>query len=167
MQLRKWTLRDTAALAAIFAEADRRFLSDRLPDSYTEKDAAFWLNMVCEKDSRTGIYRAVTLDDGTVVGSVSIEQKEDVYRKDADIGYFLVGSQWSRGIITEAVEQACAAAFRELDILRITGAVYAPNLASRRVLEKNGFVLEGTLRNAVIKNGQVQDLCLYGTYRPR
>ena len=155
MQLRKWTLRDTAALAAIFAEADRRFLSDRLPDPYTEKDAAFWLNMVCEKDSRTGIYR-----------SVSIEQKEDVYRKDADIGYFLVGSQWSRGIITEAVEQACAASFRELDILRITGAVYAPNLASRRVLEKNGFVLEGTLRNAVIKNGQVQDLCLYGKYRP-
>ena len=64
--------------------------------------------------------------------------------------------------MTEAVRQACDAAFRQLDIVRITGAVYAPNLASRRVLEKNGFTLEGTLRSGVFKDGRLQDLCLYG-----
>lgn len=113
------------------------------------------------RTARAGIFRAVTVDD-VVAGSVSIEQKEDVYRKDADIGYFLVGAQWSKGIMTEAVRQACDAAFRQLDIVRITGAVYAPNLASRRVLEKNGFTLEGTLRSGVFKDGRLQDLCLYG-----
>lgn len=161
IQIRKWTLQDRDALVAIFAAADRRFLSDRLPDPYTEKDADFWLRRVCEQDGAAGIFRAVTVDD-VVAGSVSIEQKEDVYRKDADIGYFLVGAQWSKGIMTEAVRQACDAAFRQLDIVRITGAVYAPNLASRRVLEKNGFTLEGTLRSGVFKDGRLQDLCLYG-----
>lgn len=165
MQLRRWTMEDQYALVAIFAAADRRFLSDGLPDPYTRTDAEFWLRRVEEQEGRTGIFRAVVVD-GQVVGSVSIEQKSDVYRKDADIGYFLVGSQWSKGIMTAAVGRACEEAFRTLDLLRITAAVYEPNGASRRVLEKNGFVLEGTLRNAVIKNGQVQDLCLYGKLKP-
>ena len=56
----------------------------------------------------------------------------------------------------------CEIAFAELDILRITGLVYAPNVASQRVLEKNGFVKEGIQRNAVCKDGEVYDLCLYG-----
>ena len=42
-----------------------------------------------------------------------------------------------------------------LDILRITGRVYEPNKASRRVLEKNGFELEGLLKQAVDKNGNI------------
>ena len=45
--------------------------------------------------------------------------------------------------MTEAVRQICAAAFLELDIIRITGLVYAPNVASQRALEKNSFIREG------------------------
>nr|WP_235897365.1 GNAT family protein [Baileyella intestinalis] len=46
--------------------------------------------------------------------------------------------------MTEAVRQICAAVFLELDIIRITGLVYAPNVASQRALEKNNsFIREG------------------------
>ena len=64
--------------------------------------------------------------------------------------------------MTEAVRQICETAFRELDIIRITGLVYEPNTASRKVLEKNGFAPEGVMKNAVIKNGNIYDLCIYG-----
>lgn len=64
--------------------------------------------------------------------------------------------------MTEAVRQICDTAFRGQDIIRITGLVYEPNTASRKVLEKNGFVLEGVMKNAVIKNGNIYDLCIYG-----
>ena len=64
--------------------------------------------------------------------------------------------------MTEAVRQICEAAFAELDIIRITGLVYAPNTASQRVLERNGFVKEGLQKNAVYKDGRIYDLCLYG-----
>ena len=50
----------------------------------------------------------------------------------------------------------------ELDIIRITGLVYAPNIASQKVLEKNGFVKEGLQRDAVFKDGKIYDLVLYG-----
>lgn len=46
--------------------------------------------------------------------------------------------------MTEAVRQICATVFLELDIICISGLVYAPNVASQRVLEKNSFIREGT-----------------------
>lgn len=83
-------------------------------------------------------------------------------KEDAEIGYFLLTDNQSKGLMTEAVKQICEIAFSELDIIRITGLVYEPNIASQKVLKKNGFSLEGTMKNAVIKNGKVQDLCIYG-----
>lgn len=67
--------------------------------------------------------------------------------------------------MTEAVRQVCALAFSTLDLLRITALVYSPNTASRRVLEKNGFLLEGVMKNAVVKGDMVYDLCIYGKLR--
>lgn len=80
----------------------------------------------------------------------------------AEIGYLLRTDMQSKGIMTEAVRQICGIAFQELELLRITGLVYTPNIASRRVLEKNGFALEGIMRQAVVKPGTVYDLCIYG-----
>jgi len=40
--------------------------------------------------------------------------------------------------------------------------VFGWNPASARVLEKAGYVLEGRLRQAVTKDGQVTDLLVYG-----
>ena len=53
----------------------------------------------------------------------------------------------------------------KLDILRISARVYAPNIASRRVLEKNGFHLEGSMRQAVCKSDNIYDMLLYGRLR--
>ena len=117
--------------------------------------------MVKESEGRKGVFREIVVKD-KIVGNISVEQKDDVYRKDAEIGYSLLQEESSKGIMTEAVRQICDIAFQELDIIRITGLVYEPNIASRRVLEKNGFILEGMMKNAVIKNGQIFDLCIYG-----
>ena len=45
----------------------------------------------------------------------------------------------------------CGIAFRELALERIIGEVFPENLASARVLEKNGFLLEETRAGAVVK----------------
>ena len=68
--------------------------------------------------------------------------------------------------MTEAAGLICKEAWRLLDILWITGRVYEPNKASRRVLEKNGFELEGLLKQAVDKNGNIYNLCIYGKVKP-
>ena len=160
-ELVKWTSSMKQELMDICNAVDRSFLSNRLPYPYTGDSADWWLGMVSEHDGKDGVFRAIVVD-GRVAGNISVEQKADVYSRDAEIGYMLLTEYWSRGIMTRAVRQICETAFKELDIIRITALVYAPNIASQRVLEKNGFVREGLQRNAVSKNGRVFDLCLYG-----
>ena len=164
IELVKWSPALNQELIDICNKVDRSFLSERLPYPYTEESANWWLGMVSEHDGKDGVFRAIVVD-GRFVGNISVEQKSDVYRKDAEIGYLLLTEFWSKGIMTEAVRQICDVAFDELDILRITGLVNAPNIASQRVLEKNGFIREGLLRSAVYKDGEVYDLCIYGKLR--
>ena len=47
----------------------------------------------------------------------------------------------------------------------ITAHVFQFNLASARVLEKNGFVFEGNLRKHYLKNGRFIDGKLYSLVR--
>lgn len=164
IKLVKWSENLKQDLIHICNEVDRSYLSNRLPYPYTEESADWWLGMVAEHDGKDGIYRAIAVD-GKIVGNITIEQKEDVYVKDAEIGYLLLTEYWSKGIMTEAVRQICEIAFNELDILRITGLIYAPNFASEKVLRKNDFILEGLQQKAVWKNGESYDLCLYGKVR--
>lgn len=46
VELRKWTLEDKDSLIAMCNSIDRGYLSDRLPNPYTNKSAQWWLNMV-------------------------------------------------------------------------------------------------------------------------
>ncbi len=164
MTLRQWTKDDIKDLANLMNHADRSYLSNGLPYPYTDDNAQWWLNMVADKDEKDGLYRAVIVD-GNIVGMVSLEKKSDVYEKDADISYLLMTEHWGKGITTQAVQEFCEEAFKKLDIIRITGSVFGENEASKKVLTKAGFVLEGVMRNAVYKNGKVMDLCHYGLYK--
>ena len=124
-------------------------------------NAEDWLCRVSQNEAFSGIYRAIIADE-KVVGSISVEQKEDVYRIDGEIGFMLHGDYCNKGIMTEAVRQMCTIAFRDLPIERITANIFQSNTTSMQVLRKNGFVHEATLRNAVIKNNEIYNLCIFG-----
>ncbi len=161
IELIKWTKENYAELAGICNRANREYLSNRLPNPYTQEDALWWINMVSEREGKEGIYRGISVD-GEIIGNISIERKEDVYSRDAEIGYLLVDDKKNLGIMSEAVRKICIIGAKEMDIIRITGLVYKPNIASIRVLEKNGFKLEGTIEKGVVKDNNIYDLCIYG-----
>ena len=156
MELRHWTLSDKMELTNLCNAVDRHYLSDRLPNPYTKKDAEEWLKMVSENEAITGIYWAIVCD-GKLIGSISVEKKDD----DAEIGYMLLNEYANKGIATEAVKQVCTIAFKVLSLELITANVFQPNIASIRVLLNNGFKYKGTIPNAVIKDGNVYDLLIY------
>ena len=162
--LHTWTPADKPALMALCNAVDRTFLSDRLPYPYTETDADWWLGMVTGYDGKEGVWRAIVLD-GQIVGSISVERMADEQRNVGSIGYMILTPFWSQGIGTEAVRQICGIAFRELALERIIGEVFPENLASARVLEKNGFRLEETKAGAVVKGGKAMDVRVYGLPR--
>ena len=158
--LHTWTPADKPALMALCNAVDRTFLSDRLPYPYTEADADWWLGMVAGNDGKEGVWRAIVVD-GQIVGSISVERKADENYAVGAIGYMILTPWWSKGFGTEAVRQMCGIAFRELALERIIGEVFPDNLASARVLEKNGFRLEETKAGAVVKGGKAMDVRVY------
>lgn len=165
IELIPWTQADPDDIARIFTEIDRSYLADGLPTPYTREHVEEWLSEeVLPNEGTQGLFRIIRVD-GRYVGDVQIRCKEGAYRRYADMGYVLLDECKGRGVMTEAVGRICAEAFETLDILRISARIYAPNIASRRVLEKNGFQLEGTMRRAVCKGEQVYDMHIFGRLR--
>ena len=99
--------------------------------------------------------------DGRLAGSIGIFREKDVYQKSAELGYWLGRDYWGRGIMTWSVGKICAEALEQWDIVRIFAEPFARNLGSRRVLEKNGFRLEGIKKKSVYKAGELLDSCMY------
>lgn len=159
--LKKWSNSDKEGLISLCNSVNRDYLSDRLPVPYLDNDAKRWLNMVAQCEGKEGVFRAIVVNK-QIVGSISVKCKTDVYRIDAELGYMLQTEWWNRGIVTEAVKKICEMAFQELDIKRITAKIFQPHIASQRVLQKNGFLHEGTLQSAVLKNGRIYGLSIYG-----
>lgn len=117
--------------------------------------------MVDKCEGIDGTFRALVAD-GRIIGSVSVERKSGIYRLDGELGYMLLNDYWNRGLMSQAVGQVCEIAIKELGLKRITANVFHPNLASQRILLKNGFVQEGTMCKAAIKGNNVYDILIYG-----
>lgn len=163
-ELRPWRFDDAASLAA-HANNPRvaQNLRDAFPCPYREEDAVRYIRSCLDSSEARQLVYAVTVDD-MAVGSAGIFRREDIQCRTAEIGYWLGEDFWGRGIATGVIRELCARGFARYDIARIEAWVFAGNHASRRALEKNGFLCEGILRNSVWKNG-LQDCCVYALLR--
>lgn len=112
-----------------------------------------------------GIRLVIERDDGrSFVGWCSLMGWNPDFRC-ATVGYCLDEPAWGQGYATEAMAALLAWAFETLDLNRIQAETDTRNAASGRVLEKLGFVREGTLRQNCIVNGEVSDSWIYGLLR--
>lgn len=161
VELIKWSLKEKDILKEMCNSIDRKYLSDRIPSPYKEEDALWWLNYAIESDEKSGIFRAIVVD-GKICGNISVEKKNGIYSKEGLLGYFLLNEYWGKGITTTATEKICSLAFEKLDIIKICASTFEENLPSRRVLEKNGFKLEGIREKSIFKNGKIFNECMYG-----
>ena len=162
MGIRAWRMEDACDLAlAVNNKKVLDNLRDGLPYPYTCADAEEYIKAMMEAPADSTFAWAITLDD-RAIGSIGIFRKDNIHRCTAEMGYYIAESYWGRGIGSEAVKLACAYVFANTDIVRIFAEPFATNLASCRILEKAGFVLEGALRKNAVKNGVVLDMRMYG-----
>jgi RimJ/RimL family protein N-acetyltransferase len=135
-----------------------------IPHPYSATDAERWIQKRLQHTQSVGleVTFAIRNADNRLIGVVSSENFEPGLTHKAEIGYWLAKPFWGRGIMTDAVRAFNNYAFTKLHLLRLTAHTFESNLASARVLEKNGFKLEGYLRKHFHKNGQLLDARLYG-----
>ncbi|MDR2711655.1 MAG: GNAT family N-acetyltransferase [Clostridiales bacterium] len=77
------------------------------------------------------------------------------------LGYNLLPAYWNMGFATEITKALVIHAFEHLCVERIEALTMSLNIASRKVLEKSGFLLEGTLRHFAKVHDNYFDVCYY------
>ncbi|MCM7514798.1 GNAT family N-acetyltransferase [Enterobacter hormaechei] len=80
----------------------------------------------------------------------------------AEVGFLFAPAAQGKGYGYESLKVLCDFAFTSGKIRRLTATVTAGNIASRRLLEKTGFLLEGELRESYFLSGQWHNDWLFG-----
>lgn len=157
--LRPWKKEDDEELTLI-ANNRKIFnnLRDGFPHPYTLEDAKEFI-----KHAQQSIDEKLfaIIADNSLIGSCGIMFKKDIYRKNAEIGYFLGEQYWGMGYASDTIKALRDFIFSRYDIIRVYAEPFADNLASRKALEKAGFILEATFEKNVIKNNLIKDTCIY------
>ena len=100
-------------------------------------------------------------DSNRLIGKISLYFFSKQNRR-AETGYILNREFWGRGLMSEALSAVLSYAFEELDMHRIEADVDPDHGASLALLEKFGFVREGTLRDRWFVHGEWHDSVMLG-----
>lgn len=159
------SLRPDDAAALVRLANDREVwlnLRDLFPHPYERHHAEQWIQEVRSGTMETAF--AIAAQD-ELIGGIGLHPQTDILRRSAELGYWLGRPFWGKGVATGAVRTITAWGFAHLEIDRIFAYVFGWNPASARVLEKAGYAYEGTLREAVTKDGRTTDMLVYGLLR--
>jgi len=134
-QIQRWTTVPSPYLL----EHAEHFACDYVPKAWAAGDAA--------------LFGVTDLGDGQLLASVGLHFDRGRDDGIAEIGYWTAASARGRGITTEAVAAVCAWGLTSCGVQRLEWYAEVGNVASRRVAEKVGFTIEGTLRSFLLRPG--------------
>ena len=158
MILRKLVLSDVDHLVTYLNVPEvTRYLSSNIPSPYTIEDAEWFITTGSEEKAIT---KAIEVD-GQCVGVIGVYLQQAEYAHNAEIGYWLGRPFWRKGLATKAVTLFVDEIFDTTEIIRIFNPVTEANIASRRVMEKAEFQLEGKLQESVQHHGKLHNEYLY------
>jgi RimJ/RimL family protein N-acetyltransferase len=163
IKLRPWNIEDAESLVENANNFEiARFMSDAFPYPYTIEHANNFIAFAT-KDEPIHIF-AIEID-GKAVGGIGIHPQVDIMKKNAELGYWLGEKYWGKGIISKAIREIIPWAFNTYDITRIYARPFGSNMASQKVLEKAGFILEARIKENIFKNGAYLDELIYAIRR--
>ncbi len=135
--LRRWLARDE-----IYTYWGRKASKAEREPELLFIDARPWVKRKPSPDFKWGM---VLKDNNAVVGDLAIFDIENA--RMGSVGYRLSPEFWGQGYTTEALQEAIRFIFEHTELDRLQATADIRNLASNRVLEKCGFVHEGTVRH--------------------
>lgn len=177
VKLRQWSLgkEDTDAFRQLMLRGDHRYTDEFLPECYSEGCEFRWIKgMVDNLLWGDELHYAIDVD-GKAAGCLNVSRCGGVYSRTGILRLILLPEYCGRGIGTEAVGMAVQKAlhcYSDGEIVykgsfeSLEARVIGNNPAAVRVLEKNGFAYEGTVRNTARKGFEVFDEKVYGILIP-
>jgi [ribosomal protein S5]-alanine N-acetyltransferase len=116
-----------------------RSISDR-GDAYFAEFAGRHAALLAEQDAGVCHFHVIKDDRDELIGRVNLV---DVTDGTAELGYRVGESATGRGVASAAVAEVCRLAATTYGLTSLTAVTTLDNLASRTVLERNGFTATG------------------------
>jgi RimJ/RimL family protein N-acetyltransferase len=157
--LRPWEAGDVDAVVAACQDPEVQRWTV-VPVPYRRVDAETFVGEIAVQTRADGgaLFAVVDRASGELAGSIGLFPPTDGV---GEIGYWGVAGFRGRGLMTEAVVLLSRWAFEEVGLRRLELLVDPRNDASRRLGERAGFVVEGTLRQRSLQRGvPVDDVVL-------
>lgn len=131
----------------VSTEQQANWISNQANDN---KNARFIIDV--DNIGGVGVVSLSGLDFKNRTATVNIKLKKDDRIRNKGIGY-------------KSISMLIDYAFNQLNMNCLIANILQYNLASQKLFEKCGFVLEGTLRSRVYKNGDYHNLLSYSLLR--
>lgn len=137
-------------------------LTDSFPNPFTEEAGRTFIERALVGPA---LRRCIEVN-GECSGAIGLHPKEDLWRNNLELGYWLAVEHRGKGIMIETIRQMVRLGFDHFpQVTRIYASPFGSNSASQRVLEKAGFTLEATLYGTLVKDGVVHDELIYAVRR--
>ena len=158
--LRPYRIDDVDDLVAVADDPlVTRWMTHAFPSPYRRADGEAWVKRAVLDDPPL---HYVIEAGGRFAGAIGLLPQAGEHDGVALFGYWLGRAFWGRGLATDAARTLARHALDERGFRRLEASVFAPNVASARVLEKASFRLEGRMRAAYVeRDGRVCDALLY------
>lgn len=105
-------------------------------------------------------------DQGRHIGNIKLGPINHIHRR-GDISLFIGEKDyWGKGYATEAISLLKEFAFMELGLRKLTAGAYAANKGSINAFLRNGFEIEGTLKQHCLCGGSYCDVVMLGYIYP-
>jgi [ribosomal protein S5]-alanine N-acetyltransferase len=157
MTLRPLTPEDADELAQLLVE-NREFLAPFDPI----RDARYFTVEGQRERIQNEPGHAFAIVDGErIAGVMALSNVVYAALRSANLGYWVAERHGGRGLATRAVGEIVEIAFGQLGLHRIEAGTLVDNVASQRVLEKNGFEQIGLARRYLLIAGEWRDHLLF------
>ena len=159
--LRQLTLEDADEVFALRGNPENMQFIPR-PILQSKEEAIALINTINSKiETNEGINWAITEKPNNKLLGFLGHYRIQWENNRSEIGYMLLPEAQGRGIITEAVKLIVEYGFDHMKMHSLEAVIAPENYASAKVLEKNGFIKEGHLRENEYFDGQYWDSVIY------
>ncbi len=161
LQLRRLANNDFNEILALRSDKETMQYIPR-PLAKNKEDALEHIALINSRiESNEGINWAITLKkDSKLIGIIGhYRLKPEHYR--AEIGYMLFPEYHGKGIMTEAIKEVVNYGFEVMKLHSIEALIDPRNIASEKVLQKNGFVKEAHFIENEYYKGEFLDTVVY------
>lgn len=136
------------------------------PLAKSREDALEHIAMIEDKIvNNTGINWGITIKGSPKIIGIIGHYKIQPENHRAEIGYMSFPESNGKGYMSEAIKAVVAYGFEHMDLHSIEAIIDPANIASERVLQKNGFVKEAHILENEFWDGKFLDTVIYSLLR--